>query len=111
MAAVTICSDFGAQENKVCHCFHCFAIYLPSSDGTGCHDLSFFDLLIIITQVSILFIPHNFIINMLLLHYKDAGFAILEKYIDSLMFLWGSDIICSHTSLDKSDYMVMVPFK
>ena len=27
MAAVTICSDFGAQENKVCHCFHCFPIY------------------------------------------------------------------------------------
>ena len=21
--------------------FHCFPIYLPSSDGTGCHDLSF----------------------------------------------------------------------
>ena len=29
MAAVIICSDFGAQENKVCHCFHCFPIYLP----------------------------------------------------------------------------------
>ena len=28
MAAVTICSDFGGQENKVCHCFHCFPIYL-----------------------------------------------------------------------------------
>ena len=27
MAAVTICSDFGAQKNKVCHCFHCFPIY------------------------------------------------------------------------------------
>ena len=26
MAAVTICSDFGAKENKVCHCFHCFPI-------------------------------------------------------------------------------------
>ena len=26
MAAVTICSDLGAQENKVCHCF---PIYLP----------------------------------------------------------------------------------
>ena len=25
----------------VCHCFHCFPIYLPWSDGTGCHDLSF----------------------------------------------------------------------
>ena len=41
MATVTICSDFGAQENKVCHCFHCFPIYFPWSDGTGCHDLSF----------------------------------------------------------------------
>ena len=28
-------------QNKVCHCFHCFPIYLPWSDGTGCHDLSF----------------------------------------------------------------------
>ena len=41
MAAVTIWSDFGAQENKVCHCFHFFRIYLPWSDGTRCHDLSF----------------------------------------------------------------------
>ena len=24
MAAITICSDSGAQENKVSHCFHCF---------------------------------------------------------------------------------------
>ena len=29
MAAVTICSEFGAQENEVCHCFHGFPIYLP----------------------------------------------------------------------------------
>ena len=28
-------------KNKVSHCFHCFPIYLPGSDGTGCHDLSF----------------------------------------------------------------------
>ena len=28
-------------KNKVCHCFHCFPIYLPWSDGTGCYDLSF----------------------------------------------------------------------
>ena len=25
----------------VCHCFHCFPIYLTWSDGTGCRDLSF----------------------------------------------------------------------
>ena len=37
MAAVTIWSDFGALKNKVCHCFHCFPICLPWSDGTGCH--------------------------------------------------------------------------
>ena len=28
-------------KNKVCHCFHCFPISLPWSDGTGCHNLSF----------------------------------------------------------------------
>ena len=41
MAVVSICSDFGMQENKVCHCFHCFPIYLPWSDVTGYHDLHF----------------------------------------------------------------------
>ena len=28
-------------KNKVYHYFHCFPIYLPWSDRTGCHDLSF----------------------------------------------------------------------
>ena len=36
-----ICIDFGAPRNKASHCFHCFPIYLPWSDGTRCHDLSF----------------------------------------------------------------------
>ena len=31
MAAVTICSDFGAQENEICHCFH----FSPST----CHEM------------------------------------------------------------------------
>ena len=35
------CSDFRAQDNKVCHCFHCFSICFPWSDGTGCHCLRF----------------------------------------------------------------------
>ena len=38
ISVVTICSDFGAQKNKVSHCF---SFYLPWSDGTGCRDLSF----------------------------------------------------------------------
>ena len=40
MAAVTIGSDFGAQENKVCHCFHCF----PSI----CHELKGLDAMILV---------------------------------------------------------------
>ena len=40
-AAVTIHSDSGAQEKKICHCFHFFPFYFPWSDGTRCHDLSF----------------------------------------------------------------------
>ena len=44
MAAVTICRDFGAPQNKVCHCLECFLIYLPWSDGTRCHDLCFLNI-------------------------------------------------------------------
>ena len=40
MTAVNICSDFEAQENKVCHCFHCFPIYLPWSSCFECWVLS-----------------------------------------------------------------------
>ena len=29
------------RKIKSGHCFHCFPTYLPWSDGTGCHDLSF----------------------------------------------------------------------
>ena len=41
MVTITVCSDFGAHENKVCHCFHFFPIYLPWTDGTGCQGLIF----------------------------------------------------------------------
>ena len=29
MAAVTVCSGVGAQENKICHYFHFSPFYLP----------------------------------------------------------------------------------
>ena len=41
MVSVTICSDFGTQEKKICHCFHFFLFYLQWSDGTRYHVLSF----------------------------------------------------------------------
>ena len=34
---------FWSPGKQVSHCFHCFLIYLPSGDGTRCHDLSFLD--------------------------------------------------------------------
>ena len=37
---VTVCSDLGAPKIKR-YCFHICPIYLPWSNGTGCHDLSF----------------------------------------------------------------------
>ena len=40
----TIYSDFGAQADKVCHCFYCFPIYLTWNDGTRCHDFGFWTL-------------------------------------------------------------------
>ena len=33
VAAVTVRSDFGAQENKTCHCFYFFPFCLPWTDG------------------------------------------------------------------------------
>ena len=41
VAVVTVHSDFGVQECKICHCFQYFPYYLPLSDGPKCHDLSF----------------------------------------------------------------------
>ena len=45
VTAVTIHSDFRAQENKICHCFYFYPFYeyTPWSDGTRCHDLIFFN--------------------------------------------------------------------
>ena len=45
MAAVTIHSDFGAHERKMCYCFFFFPFYLPWKDGTGGQDLVFFFML------------------------------------------------------------------
>ena len=41
MAVVTICSDFGAQENKVCHCFHFFSLSI-------CHEVMGPDAIILV---------------------------------------------------------------
>ena len=41
LQSLSFCSDFGAQRDKISHCFHFSLFYLPWSDGTVCHNLSF----------------------------------------------------------------------
>ena len=42
-------------QNRVSHCFHCYPIYFPWSDGTRCHDLSFLN-------VELYFLFHLFLL-------------------------------------------------
>ena len=46
-------------KNKVSHCFYCFPIYLPWSDGTRCHDLSFLNVELEANFFTLLFYFHQ----------------------------------------------------
>ena len=77
MATITICSDFGDPQNKVWHCFHCFLIYFPWNDGTGCHDLCFLNVEL---EANFFLLGtynlscHDFLINWSLVHYVVSLF-------------------------------------
>ena len=49
---VTVSSDFGTQEDKICHCFHFFPFYFPGSDGTRCQCLNFLNVEIFFTTTT-----------------------------------------------------------
>jgi len=72
MASVNICSDLGAQKNKIYHCFHFPPFYLPWSDGTRCHDLSFFECWILIHFFS------SYLTIALILHAGKVMFKLLQ---------------------------------
>ena len=66
MAAVTICSDFGAQENKVCHCFH--------SSPSICHEVMGLDAMI-------------FVFGIIRLTYNDIFFHLpVDGHLDCFQF-------------------------
>ena len=50
----------------VSHCFHCFPIYLPRSDRTRCHDLSFLNVEL---KPTFSFSSFTFIKRLLVLHF------------------------------------------
>ena len=84
MAAVTIWSDFQAPQNKVCHCFHCFPIYLPQNDGTRCHVLSF---LVVEFKPTFSLSPFTFIKRLFSSSSLSAIRMVSSAYLRLLIFL------------------------
>ena len=96
MAAVTVHSDFGAPKNKVCHCFHCFPIYLLWSDGTGCHDLSFLNVEFWASFFTLLFHLHQEASSFSL----SAIRVVSPAYLRLLIFLPAISIpVCASSNL------------
>ena len=74
---------FGAQENKVCHCFHFSPSYVLWSDGTS-HDLSFFN---IEFQASFSLSSFTFIKKHFSFSSLSATGAVSSAYLGLLIFL------------------------
>ena len=75
----------------VCNCFHCFSIYLPWSDGTGCHDLSFFNIEFSAHFFTLLFNLHQEALEFLFAFCHKGGVICISEVID-----------ISHCNLDSS---------
>ena len=98
IAAVTVHSDFGAQENKVCHCFLCFPICLPWNDGTRWHDLLFWMLSFkLVFSLS----SFTFIKKLLNSSFLSAIRVVSSAYVRILIFLPTILIsVCASSSLE-----------
>ena len=87
MAAITICSDFGAPQNKDSHCLHSFPIYLAWSDGTGCYDLSFLNVELEANFFTLLFHFHQEALYFFTFFHKGGVTCVSEIMIFFLAFL------------------------
>ena len=85
MAPVTVHSNFGAQENKVCHCYHCFPIYLPWRDGTRCHGLSFLNVEFKASFIILLF--HQEALQFLFTFCHKGGVTCTPMFITALFII------------------------
>ena len=106
MAAVTVCSDFEAQENKIWHCFHFFPFYLPWSDGTGCHDIVFWmlSLMLAFSLSSFTFIKRLFSSSSL------SAIRVVSAYLRLLIFL-PAILIPACDSSSPAFYMIYSAYK
>ena len=84
MFAVTIHSDFRAQEEEICHYFHLLLFYLPWSNGARCHDLSF---LIFSFKPALSLSSFNLIKRLFSTSSLSAFRVVSSAYLRLLMFL------------------------
>ena len=85
MAAVTMCNDFGAQENKICHCFQFCPFYSIGSDETRYLDLSFFN---IVFQANIFLLSSFTLIKRLFSSFSLSAIRMVSSaYLRLLIFL------------------------
>ena len=80
-----------------CNCFHCFPIYLPWSDGTRCHDLSFLN---VEFQPGFSLFSFTFIKRLFNSSLLCATRVVSFAYLRLLIFLLGIYIpLCSSSNL------------
>ena len=84
MATITIHSDFGAQENTICYCFHFFSFYLPWSDGL---DAMIFFFFYVEFQASFFTLLFTLIKRLLSSSSFSAIRVVSSAYLRLLMFL------------------------
>ena len=83
MPAVTICSDFGSPQNKVCHSFHCFPIFCHEMMGPD-------DMILVFWMLSFkpTFSLNSFTFIKRLFNFSlSAGRAVSSAYLRLLIFL------------------------
>jgi len=107
MTTVPICNDFGAHENKVCHCFHCFPII--------CHERMRPDAMIFIYWMlsfkpafslsSFTFVKRFFSSSSL-----SAIRVVSSAYLRLLIFLWAI-LIPDFPSASLAFYMMCSAYK
>ena len=99
--------DFGAQENKVCHCFNFSPIYLQWHDGTGYHDLSF---LMLNFKSTFLFSYFTFIKRLDNSSSLSAIRVVSSAYLRLLIFLLAI-LISAYDSSSPAFHMMYIAYK
>ena len=107
MAAVTTCSDFAAQKNKVWHCFHCLPIYSPWSDGTRWYDLSFLNAEL---YTNFFNLPFTFIKRLFSSSSLSAIKVVSSAYLRLLVFLLAI-LIPACASSSQAFLMMYIAYK